>query len=66
MIKKERNHTSNFYQYSLVNVCVYGRERQREDTSARDLGQGDFTFCQKKRKKERKGGGASVKETWPV
>lgn len=41
------------------------REREREDISARDLGWGDFTFCQQ-RERERERGGASVKETWPV
>ena len=31
------------------------RERVREDTSARDLGPGDFTFCQERETKKERG-----------
>lgn len=50
-----------------MNVCDRERGGEgREDTSAGDLGQGNFTSCQERERKKDRGGEASVRETRPV
>ena len=42
----------NLFSVEIVNVCMTEKERERGETSDRDLGHGDFTFYQEREREK--------------